>query len=88
MRAIRKADRGHQVAFQGLFDRGAAERIRNLDVMVRERRELADDQFWPEDLIGLEVRPNGGIVEDVIFGPAQERLVIGRDGRHFEVPFV
>jgi 16S rRNA processing protein RimM len=39
-------------------------------------------------LIGLSVRPGGGVVVDVIYGTAQDRLVIKRNGERFEVPFV
>lgn len=88
VKSIRRADRGHQVAFEEVTDRSGAETIRNLDVYVETRRELDDDEFWPEDLIGLEVRPGGGTVADVIFGPTQDRLVIERTGTRFEVPFV
>lgn len=88
VRAIRKADRGHHVAFAEVHDRSAAESIRNLDVTVPTRRELGEDEYWPEDLIGLKVRPGGGSVTDVAFGPSQARLIIDRDGTSFEVPFV
>lgn len=88
VRAIRKADRGYHVAFEGVPDRTAAESIRNLDITVPARRELSEDEFWPEDLIGLEVRPNGGSIAEVVFGPSQARLVIERGDSRFEVPFV
>lgn len=88
VRALRRADRGHQVAFEEVTDRNGAETIRNLDVYVDARRDLGDEEFWPEDLIGLEVRPGGGTIADVTFGPTQDRLVIERAGTRFEVPFV
>jgi ribosomal 30S subunit maturation factor RimM len=34
------------------------------------------------------VTPGGGRVVDVVFGPAQDRLVVERDAIRFEVPFV
>lgn len=88
VRQIRPADRGHRVLFSEITTREAAEEIRSQDVLVTERRELADREFWPEDLIGLEVRPGGGSVTGINFGPAQDRLVIERRGNTFEVPFV
>lgn len=88
IRDLRRADRGHQVAFEGITDRNRAESIRNLEVFVAARRELGDGEFWPEHLVGLEVRPGGGSVVEVTFGPSQDRLVIERDGTRFEVPFV
>lgn len=88
VRAIRKADRGYHVAFEEARDRTAAESIRNLDITVPARRELGESEYWPEDLIGLDVRPGGGSVAEVAFGPSQARLVIERRGSRFEVPFV
>lgn len=88
VRALRRADKGWQVAFEGIGDRPSAESIRNQDVFVAAPRELEEGEFWPEDLVGLEVRPIGGVVIGVEHGPAQSRLVIGNDGDTFEVPFV
>ena len=88
IRAIRKADRGYHVAFDEVPDRTAAEAIRNLDITVPARRELGEEEYWPEDLVGLEVRPTGGAIAEVVFGPAQARLVVERAESRFEVPFV
>lgn len=88
VRDVRRVDRGFQVAFVGVDDRPSAEQIRNQDVLVTERRQLEEGEYWPEDLIGLEVRPSGGVVTGVENGPAQDRLVIERDGTVFQVPFV
>lgn len=88
VRARRRADKGYQIAFEEIVDREGAERIRNLDIYVSRRRELSEEEYWPEDLVGLEVRPAGGEVIGVIHGPSQDRLVIERDGARFEVPFV
>lgn len=87
VRELRKSDRGYQVAFAGVVDRPGAELIRNQDVFVSQRRELGDGEFWPTDLIGLEVR-TGGKVIGVEHGPAQDRLVIERGEVVFEIPFV
>lgn len=88
VRSIREADRGYHVAFEEVVSREGAEQIRNRDVMVSLRRELTDDEYWPEDLIGLTVEPGGGVVAAVEHGPAQDRLVIRRGEDTFEVPFV
>lgn len=88
VRAIRRADRGYQVAFEEVTDRNGADEIRSSDVLVAVRRQLDEDEYWPEQLIGLEVRPGGGVVTGVIHGPAQVRLSVDRDGFVFEVPFV
>ena len=88
MRAIRRGKKGHQVAFVEVTSRDGAEAIRGSEVSVHERRDLSEREYWPEDLIGLEVRPRGGVVVGVSHGQAQDRLVIERAGGTFEVPFV
>lgn len=88
VRAIRQGKKGPQVAFEEVTDRDAAEQIRGSDVFVPRARELGEDEFWPSDLIGLEVRPGGGRVIDVAHGVSQDRLVVEREGMSFEVPFV
>lgn len=88
VRAARRGKKGPQVAFEDVTDREGAEALRGEDVFVVERRELGVGEFWPEDLIGLEVRPGGGTVVDVAHGVAQDRLVIERGELSFEVPFV
>ena len=88
VRAIRQTDRGYQVAFEDVVDRNGADQIRNLDVFVPQRRPLGEEEFWPDQLVGLEVRPGGGTVVAVVHGAAQDRLVVERDGVRFEVPFV
>lgn len=83
------------VRFEGVEDRSAAEALRGtvLVVPAERRRPLGDDEFWPDELIGLEVRLVTGAVVgsvvDVVEGPAQHRLVIETlDGTVSEVPFV
>lgn len=93
VRALRRADRGYQVAFEDVFDRPTAELLRGLDVSVESRRELGDGEYWPGDLVGLNVYDQEGAslgtVADVLFGAAQERLLVeAGDGSRFEVPFV
>lgn len=88
VRAVRRGNKGPQVAFAGVTDRKGAEQIRGNDVFVMKRRELGEREYWPDDLVGLAVRPSGGVVVAVTFGAAQDRLVIDRDGEQFEVPFV
>jgi len=88
VRSVRPSDRGHQVAFSEVPDRASAEEIRNSDVFVAGRRQLEEGEFWPSDLVGLEVRPGGGKVIGLEHGPGQDRLVIERGSVSFEVPFV
>lgn len=86
--AVRQGKKGPLVTFEGVTDRETAETIRGNDVFAAGRRDLADGEFWPEDLIGLEVRPGGGVVTGVQHGVAQARLVVSRGDETFEVPFV
>jgi 16S rRNA processing protein RimM len=88
VRATRRGKKGPQVAFVEITTRDAAEPMRGSDVLARERRRLVENEFWPSDLVGLEVRPGGGSVVGVEHGPSQDRLVIERGQEVFEVPFV
>jgi len=93
VRAVRRVDRGYQVAFEDVTDREGADELRGMDVSVSERRELGEGEFWPDDLIGLAVFDDTGqalgVVKEVVFGPGQERLLVERvTGGTFEVPFV
>jgi 16S rRNA processing protein RimM len=83
------------LGFEGITDRSAAEELRgaNLTIPHSARRQLEEEEFWPEELEGLEVRsPEGarlGWVRGVVFGEAQDRLVLELvEGRNVEVPFV
>jgi 16S rRNA processing protein RimM len=88
VRALRQGKKGPQVAFEGVDDRPSAERLRGKEVFAARRRQLEEGEFWPRDLIGLEVRPGGGEVVAVAHGAAQDRLIIQRQDLRFEVPFV
>lgn len=88
MRFLRRGKQGYQVMFEEAVTREQAEILRGRSIFATKRRRLGDDEFWPSDLVGLEVRPGGGVVVGVDHGPAQDRLVIERDGRRFDVPFV
>ena len=88
VRALRQGKKGPQVAFEGVNDRPGAERLRGKEVFSPRRRQLEEGEFWPQDLVGLEVRPGGGVVVAVTHGAAQDRLIIQRQNIRFEVPFV
>lgn len=93
VRALRRVDRGYQIAFEDATDRSSVEELRGMDVLVESRRELGEGEFWPGDLIGLIVHDQEGsrlgIVTDVLFGPGQERLLVEMvGGSTFEIPFV
>ena len=88
-------ERGLLLHFEGVRSRIEAENLRGLLLMVdaATRRDLEDDEFWPEDLVGLEaVGPDGsvlGVVDRIEFGSGQDRLVVKTPlGVDVEVPFV
>ena len=93
LRGARRGPKGLIAEFAGITSLEAASRLVGSDLLIREedRRLLAPDEFWPDQLVGLEVRIGSeviGSVEDVILGP-QDRLVVSRrDGATAEVPFV
>ena len=90
VRAVRRGDKGPQIAFEEIPDRTVAEALRGHDLFSASRRTLEPGEYWPEDLIGMRVRTVGGkelgLVVDVILGSAQDRLVIGEPA--IEVPMV
>ncbi|NIA26222.1 MAG: ribosome maturation factor RimM [Gammaproteobacteria bacterium] len=94
VRSIRVHKGAILVAFEGITDRSAAEGLRGttLFITVDERRQLEDEEFWPEDLEGLDVRdPQGrllGRITEVIVGDVQDRLLVRSGDRVVEVPFV
>jgi 16S rRNA processing protein RimM len=88
-------DSGLVIGFSGVTDRTAAEALRGLTLIIdpTQRRDLDADEFWPEDLLGLEaVDPSGstlGRVTRIEFGTAQDRLVVTvPGGGEVLVPFV
>jgi len=93
--STRQHNDGLLVAFKDIHDRAAAERLQGatLTITPAERRDLADGEFWPDDLEGLvALTPGGehiGTVSGVVLGDFQDRLVLTtKHGTTFEVPFV
>lgn len=91
---LRQGKHGRIILFEGVRDRDGAEALRGrtLTISRDQRRQLADSEYWPDQLVGLAVISTEGIpfgtVTDVIFGVAQDRLVIQTSERTVEVPFV
>jgi 16S rRNA processing protein RimM len=84
-----------RVSFEGVTDRNEAETLKGTQLTVpsTERRSLAEDEWWPEDVIGCQVMSidggKVGTVHEVVIGAAQDRLiVIAPDGTTGEIPFV
>ncbi|MFQ5967997.1 MAG: ribosome maturation factor RimM [Acidimicrobiia bacterium] len=87
--------KGLILRFAEVSERTSAEDLRGvlLTIASGERRVLGEDEYWPEQLKGLEARaPDGrtlGFIQDVISGPFQDRLVVELvGGPVVEVPFV
>lgn len=82
------------VSFVEVVDRSTAESLRGtaLTIDPSERRPLDDDEYWPDQLIGLTVLdPNGnrlGTVEDVDDSTSQSRLQVRTESGLVEVPLV
>lgn len=83
------------VAFAGITTRDAAEALRGatLTIAAADRRELAADEVWPDEMHGMVVFDPGrkklGVVTGMVLGEHQDRLVVTTtDGRSVEVPFV
>ncbi len=92
---VREADKGIHLRFADHHTRDAAELLRDHELTIdpADRRTLAEDEYWPDEMTGLEAvdldgRPLGKVV-GIVEGHAQVRLEIATDGgARFEVPFV
>ena len=85
--AAARLDRGRLlVRFAEVGDRDAAERARGtpLSIPVEAARPLAEQEFWPYQLVGLEVVDRDGrrhgVVADVLPGAAHDLLEVRLDG--------
>ncbi len=85
IRSVRGDSEFPIVAFEEVGDRDAAEALRGyvLEVPGGDLPELDDDEFYPFDLIGLEVRDESGArrgrVTDAVETPAHALLVVVPD---------
>lgn len=81
--------------FRGVTDRGAAETLRGLLLLVDVAADESPpdvDEFFDHQLIGLDVRDSSGpvgVVGEVLHLPGQDvLLVVTSDGQEVLVPFV
>lgn len=92
---VRPADKGIHLRFEGHHTRAEAESLRGHELTIdpRDRRQLDAGEFWPDELVGLDVvsidgSPIGKVV-GFIEGHAQDRLDVQTpNGERFDVPFV
>lgn len=100
-RGILRVQRSHWhgrrllLTFAGVGDRFAAEALRGVELRVTvdpDQRPDDPEEFYDHHLIGLRARGLSGQVygevADVLHLPAQDVLVLRRDGRDVLVPFV
>ena len=87
-------DRSPVVTFDGLTDRAGAEALRGAALYIESqwRRPLGEDEFWPDELVGLAVfdvegEPVGHVAE-VEVGLSQDRLIVGTAEGKIIVPLV
>lgn len=94
-----RSSRQHQarllVTFTDVSNRTEAEVLRGvgLTIAAEDRKQLGDEEFWPDELVGLVVRDltgeSVGSITGVEVGGPQDRLtVLSTDGRQALVPFV
>lgn len=82
------------IRFEEVADRSAAEAICGVALLIDEgdRRQLSPDEFWPDQLVGLEARDSEGTrlgtIVAVVEGSAQHRLRVDTGEDIAEVPFV
>lgn len=82
------------IGFEEVTDRTAAEALRGTDLLIpdEERRQLGEDEWWPEDLEGLSVHTVAGeevgFVARIVMGGSQDRLVITTSEGERDIPFV
>jgi 16S rRNA processing protein RimM len=95
VRSVRMADRELLVRFEGVEDRTSAEALQGESLMIEPsaRRALGPDEYWPDELVGLEVESMAtgerlGRVVGYVEGVGQDRLRILWEGEAVEVPFV
>lgn len=82
------------VSFAEIADRTAAEALRGAELVVpiTDARQLEQGEYWDHDLIGCSVvttkGEDVGVVTDVLHQPANEVLVIEKDGKQTLVPLI
>ncbi len=82
------------VQFEGIEDRNQAEQIRSMGVLVNKADlpELEQNEFYCNDLIGLNVQTDEGKqlgkVTNIFSNGAQEVIEIHGNGRHYMIPII
>ena len=94
VRTVRRQGQRTIISFAEVGDRTGAEALQGaqLVVPIAEARALEEDEYWDHDLVGCAVVTSDGeeigIVTDVLHQPANEVLVIEKEGEQTLVPLV
>lgn len=92
--ASRSTAHGLLVRFSEIVDRNASEALGKVDLFIDAgaRRSLGADEYWPDELIGVEARDETGTVlgtvRDIDDSSAQARLVLSTPTGERLVPLV
>lgn len=87
-------DRSPLITFEEIRERPAAEQLRGRSLFIAGsgRRELEPGEYWPDDLVGMDVSDVEGTaigkVTDVHTGLAQDRLIVESPQGDVIVPLV
>jgi 16S rRNA processing protein RimM len=94
VKSNKPGEKGWLVSFEEIGDRSLAQALVGHGLLIdsRDRRSLRSNEFWPDQLVGLEVRELSGRgigrVVGVDDSSEQARLRITTTGGEVEVPFV
>lgn len=93
LRSVRPRSGRRIAEFAGITSAEQAEGLVGADLLINDadRRALESGEYWPDQLIGLEVRVGSstvGVVDDLIEAPQDRLLVKCYDGSVAEIPFV
>ena len=93
LRSVRTGSGDPIAEFAGITSAEQARGLVGAELLINEtdRRRLEPGEYWPDQLIGLDVRVGSstvGVVEDLIDAPQERLLVKCHDGSEAEVPFV
>ena len=93
LRTVRTGSGDPIAEFAGITSAEQAKGLVGAELLINEtdRRRLELGEYWPDQLIGLDVRVGSstvGVVEDLIDAPQHRLLVRCHDGSAAEIPFV
>lgn len=92
--AYQATDRLPLLTFEEITGRDQAERLRGRELLIpiEARRPLSEGEYWPDELVGMDVVTSSGEllgkVAEVEIGVGQDRLVVSAGHQSIAVPFV